>query len=73
MPNAIRETRVQFEQGWAEITKVYGVMLAPKTLTIVKGVAWNAYLRGRTDECARQLLAAKASAMLRRRAHVSTE
>ena len=65
--NAIREIRAQFENGWAEISRVYGTMLAPKTMTVAKGIAWNTYLRGRTDEMARQLAASRATTFLRKR------
>lgn len=67
MPNALRELRAQFENGWADIARVYGTMLAPKTLTVAKGIAWNTYLRGRTDEMARQLAASRATAFTRKR------
>jgi len=66
MPDTVRELRAQFEQGWMELARVYGLMLHPKTLKVAKGIAWNTYLRGRTDEMARQLRASQATALLRR-------
>ncbi len=62
----LREARAQFENGWREITQVYGVTLHPKHEKLVKGIAWNTYLRGRTDEMRRQLQASHATALLSR-------
>ena len=67
MPDSIREIRAQFENGWADVARVYGTMLAPKTMTVAKGIAWNTYLRGRTDEMARQLAASRATAIITRK------
>ena len=77
MPDTVRELRAQFEQGWMELARVYGLMLHPKTLKVAKGIAWNTYLRGRTDEMARRLISAsQASAQvnrLSRRPHAPSE
>ena len=67
MPSSIRDVRAQFENGWYEISRVYSTFLHPKTMKVAKGIAWNTYLRGRTDEMARQLAASKATAFLRRK------
>ena len=67
MSDSIRQVRAKFEQNWLELSRVYGLMLHPKTLKLVKGVAWNTYLRGRTDEMARQLAASRATAVLTKR------
>ena len=67
MSDSIRQVRAQFEQNWLELSRVYGLLLHPKTLKLVKGVAWNTYLRGRTDEMARQLAASRVTAMLTKR------
>ncbi len=65
--DSIRELRAHFEHGWEELSRVYGLMLAPKTLKVAKGIAWNTYLRGRTDELARQLQASQTTALLTRK------
>ena len=72
MSDSIKQVRAQFEQNWLEISRVYGLMLHPKTLKLVKGVAWNTYLRGRTDEMARQLAASRVTAMLTKRERYAT-
>lgn len=60
------DTRRQFEHVWAEVARVYALMLAPKTLRIVKTLAWTVYLQGRTDELAKQLSAEQAAMVARR-------
>ncbi len=66
MSDSIKEMQAQFEHGWTEISRVYAFLLAPKTLKVAKGIAWNTYIRGRTDEMARQLKASQATTILRR-------
>ena len=65
--DSIKKVHIQFEQNWQEISRVYGLMLHPKTLKVMKGVAWNTYLLGRTDEMARQLEASRMTASLSQR------
>ena len=65
MSDSIKELQAQFEHGWTEISLVYAFMLSKNTLKVAKGIAWNTYIRGRTDEMARQLKASQATVILR--------
>ena len=35
--DSIKKVHIQFEQNWQEISRVYGLMLHPKTLKVMKG------------------------------------
>ena len=72
---AIKECQAHFERTWAQMYKVYRPLLNADDgeslvhrVSAMKGLAWNCYLQGRTDEMARQLTASKASALIRSRA-----
>ena len=62
--NNLKHFYAQFENEWRELLPSYEAMLAPKTLAVVKGLAWNTYLRGRVDEQVRQLMRSKATSMM---------
>ena len=62
--NSLKHFYAQFENEWRELLPSYEAMLAPKTLAVVKGLAWNTYLRGRVDEQVRQLMRSKATSMM---------
>ena len=64
--NDLKHFYAQFENEWREILPSYEAMLAPKTLAVVKGLAWNTYLRGRVDEQVKQLLVNKTASMMYR-------
>lgn len=71
---AIQKTKEEFERAWGDMFKVYrpllnaddGESLVHRT-SAMKGLAWNLYLQGRTDEMARQLAVSKVHSLLRKR------
>lgn len=69
---AILKVREEFERAWVTQFKVYRPLLGddePKLVARVsamKGLAWNLYLQGRTDEMERTLLGSMATALLRK-------
>ena len=75
--SAIQQAKAQFDAAWAQMYKVYRPLLNADDekalvhrVSAMKGLAWNLYLQGRTDEMARQLTASKASALIRSRARL---
>jgi len=76
--SAIKDAQAHFELAWAQMFKVYRPLLNAEDNTalvhrvsVMKGLAWNLYLQGRTDEMARQLMASRASALARSRFNVA--
>ena len=72
--SAIKEAQAHFEHAWAQMYKAYRPLLTADDnkalvhrVSAMKGLAWNLYLQGRTDEMARQIVASKASALARSR------
>jgi hypothetical protein len=73
----ILQVKAEFERIWAQAYKAYRPLIRPDDgdnlihmTSAIKGLAWNCYLQGRTDEMARELSASKASALIRSRAKV---
>lgn len=60
-PKLSQQTRAEFEEAWNEVIRMYKHLLLVDGQSLVsvvsaaKSIAWNMYLRGRTDENARQL------------------
>jgi hypothetical protein len=60
--SAMEQAKAQFEAAWADMFRVYRPLINATDgegivhrVSAVKGLAWNLYLQGRTDEMARQL------------------
>ena len=58
---SIKAVQAEFETRWATIYKAYRPLLDTKEgssimswISAVKGLAWNCYLQGRTDEMSKQ-------------------
>ena len=59
---SIKDVQAEFEGRWVTIFKAYRPLLRADDgenlvhmLSAVKGLAWNCYLQGRTDEMGKQL------------------
>ena len=77
--SAIQQAKVQFDTAWAQMYKIYRPLLNADDekalvhrVSAMKGLAWNLYLQGRTDEMGRalaqerRLTRTKISALLKR-------
>lgn len=79
---SIKDVKAEFETRYAVILRAYKPLLRAEdgtglvsVLSAVKGMAWNCYLQGRTDELGKQrametrLTRSRISALLTRRDH----
>lgn len=46
---AYKTVVAEFDSEWEKQTRIYGIMLAPKTLKMVKHLARTMYVQGRID------------------------
>ena len=58
---SIKDVQAEFEQRWTVILRAYRPLLRADDgeslvhlLSAIKGLAWNCYLQGRTDEMTRE-------------------
>jgi len=53
--NHYQKAREQFDECWRQLYVVFSPMLTASELKVIKGLAFNAYLQGRTDEAFQQM------------------